>query len=108
MKIFKYTTVLALLHCVLCWIATICLLLYRACYTTAFSAVCLKIGEFFLLLTAWNPIALIAAIINIFICFLTEQKVSKKTKAWAIISPFLVMISWALPIFLLVLFTGGV
>jgi hypothetical protein len=39
---------------------------------------------------------------------LTERKVSKKTKAWAIISPFLVMISWAFPIFLLVLFTGGV
>ena len=108
MKVFKISTVVQRLYCLGCLIVVACMPLYTAYYTTAFGEVCFSMGQFFALLSTFNPMGLIGAIINFIVYFNTELRQSKKAFIWVIASPILIVLCWVLAVSFFVHHSGGV
>lgn len=108
MKTFKIATVLQIAYCVGCLIAVACLSLYDAFYPTAFSEICWKIGLPLTLISVLNPMGLVGSVITCVQYVSPTMKKSKKTLAWVIAAPILIVLLWLLAFSFLCYYTGGV
>ena len=108
-KAMRIASVVLLVYLGMC--VMVCMPLYTAFYPNAFSKLCFRIGEVLTLLTAINPMGLIAALVNGVCCSsLCRQGVTlpRRLRLWANSGVFLSLLGWLLVIVFFVHHSGGV
>ena len=108
MKTYRNATALQIIYCSGCFAAIVCLWLYTAFYPSEFGSLCFIAGALLTLLSVFNPMGIIASIVNCVVCFSACFPKSKRSLIGVITGPLFAILAWIVTVSSFISLGGGV